>query len=99
MAFSPLLHHPVLHTNEVSVLEIESIELIACLFGVVHVLVDNKRGPLGVVRDTLTYLPDKGEQIMVKHGLFSLWQKLMLGYSRLTEWAQTCRKGRRVAQQ
>lgn len=50
-------HHFRVHTDEVSVLEIESIELIACLFGVVHVFVDNKRGSLGVVCDTLTYLP------------------------------------------
>lgn len=46
-----------IRTDEVSVLEVESIELIACLFGVVHVLVDNKCGSLGVVRNTLTYLP------------------------------------------
>lgn len=44
-------------TNQVSVLEVEAIELIACLLGVVHVLVDNKRCTLRVVRDTLANLP------------------------------------------
>lgn len=44
-------------TNQVSVLEVEAIELIACLLGVVHVLVDNKRCTLRVVRDALANLP------------------------------------------
>jgi hypothetical protein len=43
-------------TNQVSVLEVESIELIACLFGVVDVFVDNKSGSFGVVRDSLADL-------------------------------------------
>jgi hypothetical protein len=48
----------VAHTDEVSVLKVESIELIACLFGVVNVLVDDKSGTLRVVRNSLTYLTE-----------------------------------------
>ena len=44
-------------TDQVSVLEIEAIELIACLLGVMYVLVDHKRRTLRVVGDTLADLP------------------------------------------
>jgi hypothetical protein len=71
----------VIENDEVSVLEIESIELIACLFGVVHVFVDNKCGPLGVVRDTLTYLSnrpklaEKVEQLLCSHVVVEVLDK------------------------
>lgn len=45
-------------THEISVLEIEPVELIASLFGVVDVLVDDKRGALGIIRDTLADLTE-----------------------------------------
>lgn len=45
-------------TNEISVLKIEPVELIASLFGVVDVLVDDKRGALGIIRDTLADLTE-----------------------------------------
>lgn len=49
------------HTDKISVLEIESIELIACLFGVVNVFVYDKCGAFRIVRDSLTYLPESRE--------------------------------------
>ena len=45
-----------IRTDQVSVLEVEAIELIACLFGVVNVLVDNECGSLGVIGNTLANL-------------------------------------------
>lgn len=42
--------------NEVAVLEIESVELVAGLFGVYHILVDNECGALCVVGDALADL-------------------------------------------
>jgi hypothetical protein len=45
-----------IHTDQVSVLEVETIELIACLFGVVDVLVDDKSSSFGVVGDALANL-------------------------------------------
>jgi hypothetical protein len=45
-----------IHTHEVSVLKVEPIELIACLFGVVDVLVYDECGALGVVCDALADL-------------------------------------------
>lgn len=46
----------MIQDNQVSVLEVESIELIACLFGVVNVLVDNECGSFGGIGDTLANL-------------------------------------------
>ena len=46
-----------IRTDQVSVLEVESIELIACLLGVVYVFVYHKCRALGVVGDTLANLP------------------------------------------
>lgn len=45
-----------IRTNQVSVLEVETIEFIACLFGVVNVLVDNECGSFGGIGDTLANL-------------------------------------------
>ena len=45
-----------IRTDQVSALEVEAIELIACLLGVVYVFVDHKCRALGVVGDTLTNL-------------------------------------------
>lgn len=56
------LNSSVIRTDQVSVLEIEAIELIACLLGVVHVLVDHECGTLRVVGDTLADLPINGEK-------------------------------------
>lgn len=44
------------HTDQVSALEVEAIELIACLLGVVYVFVDNECCALGVVGYALTNL-------------------------------------------
>lgn len=44
------------HTDQVSALEVEAIELIACLLGVVYVLVDDECCTLGVVGNALTDL-------------------------------------------
>ena len=44
------------HTNKVSVLEVEPVELIASLFGVVDVLVNDECGSLGRVGNTLADL-------------------------------------------
>jgi hypothetical protein len=51
-----IMIHMAIRTNQVSVLEVEAIELIACLFGVVNVLVDNKCSSLGIIGDTLADL-------------------------------------------
>ena len=44
-------------TNEVSVLEIETIELITGLFGVHDIFIYNECGAFGVVCHALSYLP------------------------------------------
>lgn len=44
------------HTNKISVLEIEPVQLITCLFRVHDILVHDKSGSLGVVCNALTYL-------------------------------------------
>lgn len=44
--------------DEVAVLEIEAVELVAGLFGVYNILVDNECGALCVVGDALTDLTD-----------------------------------------
>jgi hypothetical protein len=49
----------VTRTDQVSALEVEAIELIACLLGVVYVLVDHKCCALGVVGNALTDLAVK----------------------------------------
>jgi hypothetical protein len=43
-------------TNEIAILEVEAVQFIAGLLGIHHVLIDDKRRPLCVVGDTLTYL-------------------------------------------
>ena len=43
-------------TDEISVLEVEAVELVASRLGVHHVFIDNEGGALGVVGDTLTDL-------------------------------------------
>lgn len=50
-------HHQ--RTDKVSVLEVEPIELIACLFGVMNVFINHKRGALGVIGNSLSYLSAK----------------------------------------
>ena len=42
-----------IRTDQVSVLEVKAIELIAGLLGVVYILIDHKSGTLGVVGDDL----------------------------------------------
>ena len=51
----------VIHTDQVSVLKIEAVELIACLFGVVDVFVDNKCSALGVIGNALADLAGKSQ--------------------------------------
>lgn len=66
---SQLLNSPtdstsfVIRTDQVSVLKIEAIELIACLLGVVNVLVDHECCALRVVGDTLANLPTNPKKI------------------------------------
>ena len=43
-------------TNEISILEVEAVQLIASLFGVHHVLIDNERCSLCVIGDSLANL-------------------------------------------
>ena len=52
----------VTRTDQVSALEVEAIELIACLLGVVYVLVDHKCCPLRIVGNALTNLAAKEEK-------------------------------------
>lgn len=52
----------ITHTDQVSALEVEAIELIACLLGVVCVLVDHECCAFGVVGNALTDLAAKGEK-------------------------------------
>lgn len=55
-------------TNKVSVLEIEPIQLVTGLLCIHHVLIDNKCGSLGVVRDSLADLAVK-DGILVSYHL------------------------------
>ncbi len=43
-------------TNEISILKVESVELITSLFGVHHVFIHHKGGSLGVIGNALAYL-------------------------------------------
>lgn len=52
----------ITRTDQVSALEVEAIELIACLLGVVYVLVDHECCALGVVGNALTDLAAKGKK-------------------------------------
>jgi len=51
----------MIENDEVSVLEVETIELVACLLGVYDIFVDNEGGALCVVGDTLADLTDGTE--------------------------------------
>jgi hypothetical protein len=51
----------MIKNDEVSVLEVETIELVACLLGVYDILVYHKRSSLCVVGDTLADLTDGTE--------------------------------------
>jgi hypothetical protein len=44
------------HTDEIAVLEVESVQLVAGLLRVHHLLIDDKCSPLGIVGDALPYL-------------------------------------------
>jgi len=43
-------------TDEVSILEVEAVELVASRLGIHYVFIDNECRALGVVGDALTYL-------------------------------------------
>lgn len=43
-------------TNEVAILEVKAVQLVARLLSIHHVLVDNESGALSVIRDSLTDL-------------------------------------------
>ena len=45
-----------LHTDEVSVLEVEAVELVAGLLGIHYVFIDDEGGALGVCGNALTHL-------------------------------------------
>jgi hypothetical protein len=47
---------PKRRTNEVSILEVEAVQLVASLLRVGYVFIDNEGGALGVVGDTLSNL-------------------------------------------
>lgn len=57
----------VSRTDQVTVLEIETVEFIACLFGVVNVLINHECSSLGVVGDTLANLAG-GEKCQIELG-------------------------------
>jgi hypothetical protein len=44
-------------TDKIAILKVETVQLIASLFRIHHVLIYNVCGALGIVRNTLTYLP------------------------------------------
>ena len=44
------------HTDEISILEIEAIQLVAGLLGIHDIFKHDESGTLGIVRDALTYL-------------------------------------------
>lgn len=82
----------VIRTNQVSVLEVEAIELIACLLGVVHVLVNHKCGTLRVIGDTLANLPiDREREIKCQRRNN---QRMGGSTGCFTGWARTCQRGR-----
>lgn len=78
-----------IHTHEVSVLKVEPIELIACLFGVVNVLVYDKCGALGVVCDALADLTAAVSLDLLRPD----------GFGEHTGWAQTCQRDQRAVRQ
>jgi len=49
-----------MRTNEISVLEVEAIQLVAGLFCIHNILVNDERGAFGVVGDTLADLAVEG---------------------------------------
>ena len=51
----------MIENHEISVLEVESVKLVACLFGVYNILVDNECGAFCVVGDALADLTNGTE--------------------------------------
>lgn len=83
------------HTDEVAVLEVEAVELVAGLLGVHHVLIDDECSALGVVRNALADLATSQMSASVK--LWSAGDSCDVGRERLhTEQGRTCRTGRRA---
>ncbi len=77
------------YTNEIPVLEVEPIQLVARHLGIEHVLIDHECRSFGIIRDSLADL---------SRGLISIWVVLGLGGSPgpRTGWAQICQKDRKV---
>jgi hypothetical protein len=57
---------PKRRTNEVSILEVEAVQLVASLLRVGYVFIDNEGGALGVVGDTLSNLATKDRQYKIR---------------------------------
>lgn len=53
----------MVENDEVAVLEVEAVQLVARGFGVHDILVDDESGALGVVRNALADLPYRAEPI------------------------------------
>ena len=54
--------HLVVQHNQVAVLEVEAVQLVARGFAVEHIFVDDKGGAFGVVGDALADLAGRGGQ-------------------------------------
>jgi hypothetical protein len=48
------------HTNKVTVLEVEAVQLVASLLRIHHVFIDDERGAFGIRGDTLADLATRG---------------------------------------
>lgn len=84
----------VRHTDEVAVLEVEAVELVAGLLCIHHVFVDDERSALGVVGNALSHLAvQKQSQSSARYKVGFVATVVML-----TELGQTCRRARRAPQ-
>lgn len=77
------------HTDEIAVLKVEAVQLVASLLGIQYVFIDDEGGALGVGRDALSDLATRQSQ----HGS-SIEAVYRDGYH--TEWVRICRRGQRV---
>lgn len=71
-------------TDEIAVLEVEAVQLVARLLGIHYVFIDNECRSLGVIRNSLADL--------------TRWSvcRMVLGVTEYTELDQTFRRGRRA---
>jgi len=62
-------------TDEVAVLEVEAVELIAGLLGIHHVFIDDEGSALGVRGDALTDLATPG--VSMSSTRYSAWRRVV----------------------